>query len=77
MAQSGRAVRAVARWAMCPRAPGATQRRLTTPNATSGRHLARFARPDCAIEPVRIVSRGASSSALGYSLPQVLPVEIG
>ena len=43
-----------------PRAPGATQRRLTTPNATSGRHLAQFARPDCAIEPVRIVPRNPS-----------------
>ena len=35
--------------------PRATQRRSTTPNATFGSHLARFARPDCATEPVRIV----------------------
>ena len=39
----------------------ATQRRSTTPNATFGSHLARFARPDCATEPVRIVPSNPSS----------------
>ena len=36
-----------------PTPPGATQRRLTTPNATFGSQMARFARPYCATEPVR------------------------
>ena len=38
-----------------PTPPGATQRRLTTPNATFGSQMARFARPYCATEPVRTV----------------------
>ena len=39
----------------------ATQRRSTSPNATSGGHLPRFARPDCAIQPVRTVPTTPSS----------------
>ena len=41
--------------------PGATQRRLTTPNATSGRPSGPIRGPDCAIEPVRIVPSNPSS----------------
>ena len=45
--------------------PGATQRRLTTPNATSGRHLAQFARPDAipgiAIEQMEVLRDGAAA----------------
>ena len=55
-----------------PRRPGATQRRLTTPKATSGAHSGRFRRPDCAIEPVRIVPSNPSSqrcSCPGTSSP--------
>ena len=38
-----------------PTPPRATQRRLTTPNATFGSQMARFPRPYCATEPVRTV----------------------
>ena len=60
-----------------PRAPGATQRRLTTPNATSGRHLARFARPDCAIEPVRIVPSMAPPGDRELPLPGSDTAQLG
>ena len=36
-------------------------RHSTPPNATSGGHLPRFARPDCAIQPVRTVPTNPSS----------------
>ena len=45
-------------------------RRPAPPNATSGRRLSRFARPDCATEPVRTVpSTPSSQSHSEYGVP--------
>ena len=68
-----------------PTPPGATQRRLTTPNATFGSQMARFARPYCATEPVRtvpffnlyddiqITQLGAASRGRGVPRPSDVP----